>query len=402
MFHRIGPAAYKADLNNTLALCERINNPERGLKCVHVAGTNGKGSTCHLIASVLQEAGYKTGLFTSPHLVDFRERIRINGKMIPEEEVVQFVDRYSGDWSAIQPSFFEMTTAMAFWYFKKNQCEISVIETGMGGRLDSTNVVVPEVSVITHIGYDHMNFLGDTIEKIAAEKGGIIKPGVPVVLGEMRKEAESVLREMAHQKGSEMVLTIPGAAIPATELKGKHQQQNANTAFQAIAVLRKKGWNISDEHIEKGFAHVVHTTGLRGRWETLQQRPWVIADVAHNEDGMLVVLQQLKNVQYERLHIVLGVVGDKQPDRVLRLLPASAVYYFCKAGIPRGMDAEQLRKTAEHFHLEGSSYPDVATAYATACGAAAENDLVLVTGSIFTVAEVLNTEHPVRVERAMS
>jgi dihydrofolate synthase/folylpolyglutamate synthase len=391
MFHRVGPAAYKPGLDNTWALLELVGNPQDGLKTVHVAGTNGKGSTSHMIAAVLQRAGYKTGLYTSPHLKDFRERIRINGVMIPEEEVVTFVNEYHKAWQAIQPSFFEITVAMCFWYFKRACIDIAVIETGLGGRLDSTNVIVPEVSVITNIGYDHMNLLGDTIEKIAAEKAGIIKAGRPVVLGAMREEAKEVMLRKASEMHSPVIdsAAIANKYIPEASLKGLYQHENRATAFMVLRTLAVMGWRLQEEHIVSGFEQVVELTGLLGRWQKLNDKPLVIADVAHNEDGIRIVLEQIRQTPYQRLHVVLGLVGDKDVARVLKMLPANAIYYFCKADIPRGMDAQLLKQQAEEFQLKGTSFSSVMHAYEAACDAAEQEDFIFIGGSVFTVAEVL-------------
>jgi dihydrofolate synthase/folylpolyglutamate synthase len=391
MFHRVGPAAYKPGLDNTWALLELVGNPHEELKTVHIAGTNGKGSTSHMIASALQLAGYKTGLYTSPHLKDFRERIRINGVMIPEGEVVTFVERYHEAWQVIQPSFFEITVALCFWYFKREGVDIAVIETGLGGRLDSTNVIVPEVSVITNIGYDHMNLLGDTIEKIAAEKAGIIKNGTPVVLGAMREEARLVMEETAKRMNAPLLDSslLSHRAIPISALKGLYQNENRATAFLALKTLNVLGWRLTENHIAEGFERVVELTGLLGRWQQLKEHPLVIADVAHNEDGIHAVLEQIKQTPHQHLHFVLGLVGDKDVTRVLKMLPQYATYYFCKADIPRGLDAQLLQDQAMNFQLTGSAYLSVRQAYEAACGAAVEDDLVFIGGSVFTVAEVL-------------
>jgi dihydrofolate synthase/folylpolyglutamate synthase len=391
MFYRVGPAAYKPGLDNTWALLKLVGNPHEGLKTVHVAGTNGKGSTSHMIAASLQEAGYRTGLYTSPHLKDFRERIRIDGGMIPEEEVVLFVDEYRDAWQVIQPSFFEITVAMCFWYFKREQVDIAVIETGLGGRLDSTNVITPEVSVITNIGYDHMNLLGDTIEKIASEKAGIIKAGRPVVLGAMRDEAKCVMLKTASSTKSPVIdsTAIPAIDVPESSLQGLYQQENRATAFMALRTLAALGWNIAEHHVNRGFQRVVELTGLLGRWQKLNDQPLVIADVAHNEDGIHVVLKQIQQTPHKRLHFVLGLVGDKDVSRVLKLLPTNAVYYFCKADIPRGLDAQSLKQQAMDFELNGEFYSSVRNAYEAACENADDTDLVFVGGSVFTVAEVL-------------
>ena len=390
MYQRIGAAAYKADLSNTHALMEALGHPERGLKCVHVAGTNGKGSTCSFMASALQEAGYKVGLHTSPHLKDFRERFRVNGATVREEEVVRFVEQHRDAFEPIEPSFFEWGVAFALWWFREQQVDIAVIETGMGGRLDSTNVVAPEVSVITNIGWDHMQFLGDTLEKIAAEKAGIIKPGIPVVVGEAEGGVREVFRRKAEEGRSSIAFADHGIPLPyAIGLHGAHQERNARTARAALHGLRERGWSIDEDSIAKGFSKVVANTGLRGRWEVIGQDPLTIADVAHNVDGMGVVNALLASTGFNRLRIVLGMVNDKDIDAVLRLLPKGARYHFCKADIPRGLDADALRMKGELFGLWGTSHGSVREALAAAREAAAEHDLVLVTGSVFVVAEAL-------------
>ncbi|MBL7951937.1 MAG: bifunctional folylpolyglutamate synthase/dihydrofolate synthase [Flavobacteriales bacterium] len=390
MFQRIGKAAYKADLSNTHALMDLTGHPERGLRCVHVAGTNGKGSTSHLIASVLQEAGYTVGLHTSPHLKDFRERFRINGEVITEDEVVRFVEEYRAGFEPIQASFFEWGVALALWWFRESQVDIAVIETGMGGRLDSTNVITPDVSVITNIGWDHMDFLGQTLEAIAREKAGIIKPGVPVVVGEAEGAVADVFRSKAEALGSPITFVEQGDALQfTTALHGEHQERNARTALAALQRLRERGWKISDAHIRAGFYNVVRNTGLLGRWQVLADVPLTIADVAHNVDGIRVVKRMLECQPYERLHIVLGMVNDKDLSRVLAELPESATYYFCKADIPRGLDAATLQESAHAHGLAGRHFGTVAEAFQAANQAAGMNDMVLVTGSVFVVAEVL-------------
>ncbi len=389
MFHRIGPAAYKPGLQNTIDLLAIVGNPEVDLKCVHVAGTNGKGSTSHLIASVCQEAGYKTGLYTSPHLIDFRERIRINGEMISKEDVVLFVDRYKDQWATIQASFFEITVALAFWYFKKCNVDISIIETGLGGRLDSTNVVTPEVSVITRIGLDHMNLLGDTIEKIALEKAGIIKENVPVVFGMMPESAREVCMQKAHEKQADIFLADEHIELLNSPLRGNYQRENHRTALLASMVLQSRGWKLDDEHIRKGFENVIANTQLMGRWQILSENPMIIADVAHNEDGLTSVISQVSQLQFEQLHIVLGMVSDKDISNVLKLFPKNAIYYFCKANIPRGLDASLLKNIASEFGLKGDTYESVLHAFEYAKTSMKSADTLLVTGSFFTVAEVL-------------
>jgi dihydrofolate synthase/folylpolyglutamate synthase len=390
MFHRIGPAAYKPDLSNTIALCNLIGNPQAKLKCVHVAGTNGKGSTSHLIASALQEAGYKTGLCTSPHLKDFRERIRVNGNMIPESDVVDFVKQYKDQWEVIQPSFFEMTIALSFWFFEKEKVDIAVIETGLGGRLDSTNIILPEVSVITNIGFDHMNLLGETIEKIATEKAGIIKESTPVVLGEMKPNARSVMEKFAADKHSKITdASLNSGDAPATSLKGYYQEENRRTAYQTLRVLQNLDWKISNENIANGFIKVSENTGLMGRWQILSESPLTVADVAHNEDGVRVLMNQVTDCKYKQLHFVIGMVADKDITKVLSMLPKDAQYYFCKANIPRGLDAKELAAFGYEMGLKGNTYSSVAHAFTAAKNTADKDDMILIGGSVFTVAEAI-------------
>ena len=389
MYQRIGKAAYKPNLSNTHALMELIGHPERGLRCVHVAGTNGKGSTCHMIASVLQAAGYKVGLHTSPHLKDLRERFRINGEMITEEEVVHFVAHYRAGFEPIQASFFEWGVALALWWFRKEQVDIAVIETGMGGRLDSTNVVTPDVSVITNIGWDHMDMLGTTKEAIAGEKAGIIKNRVPVVIGLADPAVKTVFIRTATAQNAPLIFVDHGRPLPyAVALEGVHQDNNARTALAAIDELRKGGWAIEDAHIHSGLAQVVRT-GIMGRWQTLSEPPLVIADVAHNVDGMRTVRTQLERIPFERLHIVLGMVNDKDLGGVLAELPRNATYYFCKADVPRGLAADLLWEQAKMHGLLGTPFTSVTAAFDAARKNAHLNDLVLVTGSVFVVAEVI-------------
>ena len=361
MFQRIGPAAYKADLSNTIALCRLLGNPEKGFRSVHVAGTNGKGSVSHMIASVLQEAGYKTGLYTSPHLKDFRERIRINGQMIPEPKVVDFIARYKEQFEGIGLSFFEMTVGMT-----------------------------PLLSVITNIGYDHMQFLGDTLEKIAGEKAAIIKPGIPVVIGERQEEVEHVFLARAMEMASSLCYAPPApdeGLRPLLEAAGK--DKNLATVQAAIEQLRLNSFKISAENRAQGIRNVTKNTALRGRWERLRHDPLTICDVGHNRDGMIEVMKMIAKTPHEKLHFVLGMVADKHIDPVLALLPAKAEYYFCKADIPRGMDAVKLQQAASGFNLHGTVYATVQEAYHSALQNAGKNDLVFVGGSTFVVAEVL-------------
>lgn len=412
MFSRLGAAAYKDDLTNIICLCEFLGNPHQRFKSIHIAGTNGKGSTSHMLASVLQTAGYTTGLHTSPHLKDFRERIKINGQMVPKEFVVDFTEKIKPVIEEIDPSFFEISVAMAFEYFAQEGVDIAVIETGLGGRLDSTNILTPELSVITNIGWDHMNLLGDTLQKIAGEKAGIIKQGIPIVVGEVTEETAPVFEAAARQKNAP--LTIASQKRQATDWKwekhelvvqvaekhrtdrllyhldlaGLYQIKNLLTALEACAVLQEKGWEIEETAIQSALRQVKRLTGLHGRWELIHQHPPVILDVAHNEGGMQQVVEQLELADYHELHIVLGMVKDKAIDKVLALLPSSAQYYFTQAGIPRALDAKELQQQAAAAGLKGKTYPDVNTALKEAMAKAKENDLVLVCGSVFLVAEV--------------
>ena len=413
MYQRIGAAAYKADLNNTIQLLDLLDNPHNSFKSVHVAGTNGKGSVSHTLASVFQEAGYKTGLYTSPHLRDFRERIRINGEMIPEENVVQFIDTYKDKFEAMELSFFEMTVGMAFDYFRKEKVDIAIVEVGMGGRLDSTNLITPELSIITNIDFDHTKFLGDTRAKIAYEKAGIIKPGIPVVIGETHPETEQVFIDKAKECGSPIYfadqifdcdkiyfesfteqkfdvwknseLYMEALEIP---LMGNYQQKNLTTVMCAIDLLRDK-FNLSDDDIRDGIGKVIRNTHLMGRWQILCKDPLTIADTGHNVAGITEVVRQLAEMHYGKLHFVLGMVNDKDIDSVLQLLPRGAEYYFCKADIPRGLDANILAEKAFDMGLRGQVFESVSHAYRSAVNNARFGDVVFIGGSNFTVAEVV-------------
>lgn len=390
MFQRVGKAAYKADLANTHALMEVLGHPETGLRCIHVAGTNGKGSTSHLLASALQEAGYKVGLHTSPHLKDLRERFRINGEMIPQPTVVRFVSEHRDAFEPINASFFEWGLALALWWFREEKVDIAVIETGMGGRLDSTNVITPDVCVITNIGWDHTDFLGNTLEKIALEKAGIIKPGVPVVIGEAGTAVAAIFRDKADAENAPLTFVDQGAVLPyPSALFGDHQEKNARTALVALEQLVVKGWSISPDAIRQGFQKVIGNTGFLGRWQVLSTQPMMVADVAHNVDGLRVVREMLARTPHQKLHIVFGTVNDKDPGPVLALLPKEATYYFCKANIPRGLDAGELTEIAKQHGLQGEVHPSVQAALAAARARAAPDDLVLITGSVFVVAEVI-------------
>jgi len=390
MYQRSGPLAYKPDLGNTLALMELTGRQHQKLACVHIAGTNGKGSVSHMIASVLQAAGYKTGLYTSPHLKDFRERIRIDGKMMDPQAVAEFVTQFREGWSDIKPSFFEITVAMAFWYFEKEKIDIAVIETGLGGRLDSTNIITPMLSVITNVTKDHINLLGDTIEAIAAEKAGIIKPGRPVVLGKMNLSAKRIMTTKAAELNSPIHESeMDDALLPPTDLLGHFQIENRKTALKAIEVLTELGYNIAPDSIKAGMATVTTTTGLRGRWQILKDRPLIVADCGHNEAGIEAAMEELFRNQFNKLHVVLGMVADKDLGGVLGRMPADATYFFCKANIPRGMDAEELREKAAQYGLKGETYGSVAKAYEAARLYADKEDAIFIGGSFFTVAEIL-------------
>lgn len=390
MYQRVGQSAYKADLSATITLASYLGNPENTFKSVHVAGTNGKGSTSHMLASVFQEAGYKTGLYTSPHLKDFRERIKINGEMIPKEYVSQFVRKHKQFFESNELSFFEMTVGLAFDYFRKEKVDIAIIEVGMGGRLDSTNIITPEVSVITNIGLDHTQFLGKTLEKVAGEKGGIIKEGIPVVIGETEAVTEQVFRRIASEKHTEITFaeTVDSSNY-TSDLKGIYQQKNIKTVLATLRILQNKGWKISEENIIRGLQNTINNTGLMGRWQILKEKPKVICDTGHNKEGLQLVIEQLENEEFENLHIVLGVVSDKDLGSVLSLFPKNAIYYFCKPNIPRGLDASLLFSQARGFGLEGDDYISVKSAYAAALSAAGNDDIVFIGGSTFVVAEVL-------------
>lgn len=391
MFHRVGAAAYKPDIGNILQLCKQLGNPHLKFKSIHVAGTNGKGSTSSLVASALMEQGMKVGLFTSPHLLDFRERMRINGKKISESFVTHFVLENKATWEQIQPSFFEITTAMAFSFFAREEVDIAVIEVGMGGRLDSTNIIHPELTVITSIGKDHMQFLGDTIEKIASEKAGIIKSNTPVILGNIEFNATQVIEQIALSKNAQ-VIHAKNIQAPASALHGNYQIENERTAFAALIELQQLGWQLNAESIRLGFANVIKNTKLRGRWEIINQSPLTIAEVAHNEDGIRFLCEKLNTYNITNIHVVLGMVADKDHQEVLSLFPKKANYYFCQANIPRALPAAELQLKAATVGLTGETYHSVELALNAAKKHAHTEDLIVVTGSIFTVAEILPPE----------
>jgi dihydrofolate synthase/folylpolyglutamate synthase len=412
MYSRIGASAYKKDLTNTIALCQALGNPQHKLKTIHIAGTNGKGSTSHMLAAILQSAGYKTGLYTSPHLKDFRERIKINGIEVSEAFVISFTERIKPLIETLQPSFFEITVAMAFDFFAQQKVDIAVIEVGLGGRLDSTNIISPEVSAITNIGWDHMQMLGDTLEKIATEKAGIIKQGTPVVIGEIIPETEQVFSKIAKQQNAPMLIADRERWVSEwkyehhllsvtvankhnddqreyqLDLPGFYQTKNLLTVLEIIHQLKIKGWKIEENNISSGLQHVKKLTGLHGRWEVIHQHPTIILDVGHNEDGFKQILAQLEITEHKNLHIVMGMVKDKEVDHILSLLPKHAYYYFTRAQIPRAMpEADLMNKAFEH-ELTGHAYENVNIAIKRALGHAHKDDLILVCGSVFLVGEV--------------
>lgn len=414
MFSRTGASAITKNLNNTIALCNLLNNPENRFRSIHIAGTNGKGSTSHMLAAILQTAGYKTGLYTSPHLKDFRERIRVDGRMISEQAVIEFVEKYKEDIERLNLSFFEMTVGLAFNHFATEQVDIAIIETGLGGRLDSTNVITPLLSVITNIGWDHTDLLGNTLPLIAAEKAGIIKPGVPVIIGERQDEVVDVFLEKAEREvapicfaADEWDVKVKGGIINRQlnimanntfrphvyslllDLVGSYQLKNIKTVLSAVDDLRRRGFAITDEHVKTALRQVKTLTGLHGRWEVLSQSPLTICDTGHNPDGIQEVLKNIAATQYHRLHFVIGMVSDKDSSKVLALLPKNALYYFCRPDIPRGLDADSLRQKAQDFDLHGESYPSVKEALAAAQKNAGPADLVFVGGSTFVVAEII-------------
>ena len=391
MYQLQGASAYKKDLTNTHLLLAHLENPQEKIKCIHVAGTNGKGSTSHMLASILQEAGYKVGLYTSPHLKDFRERIKINGKDISEEFVTNFINKHKSFFESNDMSFFEMTVGLAFDYFYKEQIDIAVIEVGMGGRLDATNVITPLVSVITNIGMDHIQFLGNTLDAIAFEKAGIIKPNIPVVIGEYTPETKPVFLDKATECNSKIYFAsdLILETYPS-DLIGDYQMHNKKTVLQTIAVLNaQKEFIITSENIKSGLLQVVRNTGLQGRWQQINEFPKVICDTAHNKNGLEIVLKQIQKEEFDDLHIVLGVVNDKDLDEILPLFPKKAKYYFCKPNIPRGLDAVILKQKAAAFELTGEVYNSVSEAYQKAIENAGKSDFIYIGGSTFVVAEIL-------------
>lgn len=416
MFSRMGSAAFKKDLINIRTLCEHLGNPHQRFKCIHIAGTNGKGSVSHMLAAIFQTAGYKTGLYTSPHLYDFRERIRLNGNMITEEYVTSFVENLKPLIEEIEPSFFEITVAMAFQYFAEQQVDIAIIEVGLGGRLDSTNIITPELSVITNIGWDHMNLLGNSLAQIAGEKAGIIKPKVPVVIGESVPETKPVFESLALERnapvywaensfdikckqlsGTSLFLQLTDEhghkKVIETDLPGIYQVQNVRTVLTSVEALVKGGWQLSDEAVEKALRQVKGLTGLGGRWEVIYHEPTIVLDVAHNQEGIGKMIEHLQLLSYRQLHLVLGMVKEKEVEKVLTLLPADAAYYFTQAAIPRALPAGDLQQKADAYGLKGAVYENVNLALRAAKENAAKEDLILVCGSIFLVAEVDKSQY---------
>tara|TARA_B110000902_G_C14253335_1_gene566931 strand:- start:662 stop:1870 length:1209 start_codon:yes stop_codon:yes gene_type:complete len=387
MYQREGKAAFKKDLTNTIAFSKILNFPENKFKSIHVAGTNGKGSTSHMLASILQEAGYKVGLYTSPHLKNFTERIRSNGVEIPKQKVAAFITKNKDFLEAQKLSFFEMTVGLAFDYFASEKVDIAIVEVGLGGRLDSTNIITPELSVITNIGLDHTQFLGETLPEIAFEKAGIIKHKIPVIIGEEQAAVKQVFLKKAEAENAPIYFASDTVKTFKTDLLGKYQQRNLKTAVAAIK--RLKGFQVSEQNIENGLLNVVKNTNLKGRWQILQENPKVICDTAHNTEGLEMVLQQLKKEAFKKLHIVLGFVSDKKLEDVLPLFPNNASYYFCKPDIPRGLSAVVLQEKAIPFDLIGEKYTSVKEALNSALLNANQQDIIYVGGSTFVVAEII-------------
>jgi dihydrofolate synthase/folylpolyglutamate synthase len=411
MFSRIGSAAYKKDLDNIKFICNELGNPQDRIKTIHIAGTNGKGSVSHMLAAIFQQAGYKTGLYTSPHLYDFRERIKISGEKISEDYVVKFTDRMKPVIEKIQPSFFEITVAMAFEYFTDNSVDIAIIEVGLGGRLDSTNIIRPILSVITNIGWDHMNLLGNSLEEIAFEKGGIIKEHIPVIIGEKNSKTEPVFREIASKNKSPIFFAEDNITINHyqlikdrlkvtlsergkqyhlnLDLSGIYQIKNVRTVLQTINELRD--WKIGDNTIQTALSNVRKLTGFQGRWDIIHHNPLIVLDVAHNPDGIEQMLHHIRNINFNNLHIILGTVKDKEIDSMLSLFPKDATYYFSEAQIPRALPAKELQARAKEYLLNGNFYNEVNNALNEALNNALEDDMILICGSIFLVAEVNRT-----------
>ncbi len=388
-YQREGAAAYKKDIGNIVAAAQSLNNPHLQFKSIHIAGTNGKGSTAHLIASIMQEAGYKVGLYTSPHLTDFRERIKINGKMISKQHVIDFVLNKKKLFEDLHMSFFEMTVIMSFDYFANNKVDIAIIEAGLGGRLDSTNIIKPELSVITNISLDHTNLLGDTIQKIAAEKAGIIKEGTTVVIGKKQKATENIFNEVVNKKKANILYAKIQKDSYISDLKGTIQKENISTCICAIKQMQKKEWNISEKNIKDGIRYCIKNTQLLGRWQKLQDNPTIICDIAHNIDGIKQVIKQVKERSYNKLHLIIGFNQDKSLSKILTELPKDAKYYFCSAKIERSLHQKNLKEKAKEYNLFGDAYSSVNSAIKNAKKNAKKNDLILISGSTFIIAEII-------------
>lgn len=393
MFQQVGSAAYKEGLENTVALDEHFGHPHRAFRCIHVAGTNGKGSCSHTLAAILQEVGYRVGLYTSPHLIDFRERIRVNGETISKEYVIRFVEEERSFFEPLHPSFFELTTAMAFRYFADEKVDVAIIEVGLGGRLDCTNIIRPDLCIITNISFDHTQFLGDTLAKIAGEKAGIIKSGIPVVIGETTPETKPVFLKKAQEVNAPIYFAeengredYPGIEC---ELKGLYQKKNTRTLVTALPLLKEAGYRIDEQSVRSGFAHVVERTGLMGRWQKLQDAPTLICDTGHNVGGISYIVEQLKQQSYHQLHIIIGMVNDKDIRGVLALLPKEAIYYFTKASVQRALPENELCNLASAAGLQGSCYPEVPMAVRAAQEKSLPEDFIFVGGSSFIVADLL-------------
>jgi dihydrofolate synthase/folylpolyglutamate synthase len=413
MFQRVGAAAYKANLDNTISICKALGNPEKKIKCVHVAGTNGKGSSSHMLAAILQQAGYKTGLYTSPHLIDFRERIKINGKLIPKTDVVKFVENYKTIFEDIEPSFFEWTVGLAFHYFAEQEVDVAIIEVGLGGRLDSTNVIKPQCCLITNIGFDHVNLLGNTLPLIAAEKAGIIKEKIPVVISQTQLDVLSVFNTKAQSLKAPIIFADKQYKILShdfqdgllcvellekitnntqhykLDLTGTYQLKNLQGVLSCIKSLKQKGFLIEDENVLYALQHVKKLTGLMGRWQILSEKPLIIADTGHNEDGITEVVKNIERYSYKKLHMIIGVVNDKDVTSILKLLPKNATYYFCKANIPRALPEKELFDLAKQHDLKGKKFASVALALSEAKKVAKADDLIFIGGSTFTVADAI-------------
>ena len=405
LFQHIGKDAYKAGLENTYLLDKYFNHPHRQFRTIHIAGTNGKGSCSHTLAAILQSAGYKTGLYTSPHLIDFRERIRVNGIPVSKEYVIDFVEKHRAFFEPLHPSFFELTTAMAFHYFAQSQVDVAIIEVGLGGRIDCTNIIRPDLCVITNISFDHIQFLGNTLAKIATEKAGIIKEKTPVVIGETTPETKPIFTTRAkevnfaeeeqllhsssiNEKGKRIYQTTDYLNLEG-ELEGLCQLKNTNTLLSAIRLLKQAGYQLTESNIRKGFSQVCELTGLMGRWQKLESEPTLICDTGHNVGGISYIIEQLEHQKYERLHIVIGMVNDKDISGVLSMLPKNATYYFTKASVKRALSEKELQSLAMQSGLHGDTYPDVETAVTAAKEKANKNDFIFVGGSSFIVADLL-------------